>query len=91
MTAQNINSRIKELKELTRMAEEIEAEKEAIKDELKRELERREVDEISTSEYKVRYKEVTSTRFDSASFKTKYSDLYEQFTKTTTSKRFSIA
>ncbi|MBE6964578.1 MAG: hypothetical protein E7441_00915 [Ruminococcaceae bacterium] len=91
MTTQNINEKIRELKELTRMAEEIEAEQEAIKDELKREMELRQVDEISTNEYKVRYKQVTSTRFDSTAFKSKYADLYEQFTKTTTFKRFSIA
>ena len=91
MTATSINEKIRELKELTRMAEEIEAEKEAIKDELKKEMELRQVDEISTNEYKVRFKEVTSTRFDSTAFKSKYADLYEQFTKTTTSKRFSIA
>lgn len=90
MTTQNINEKIRELKELTRMAEEIAAEQEVIRGELKRELERRQVDEISTSEYKVRFKAVTTTRFDSTAFKSKYADLYAQFTKTTKSKRFSI-
>ncbi len=91
MTTISINEKVRKLKELTRWAEEIEAEQEAIKDELKKEMELRQVDEISTNEYKVRYKQVTSTRFDSTAFKNKYADLYEQFTKTTTSKRFSIA
>ena len=91
MTTISINEKVRKLKELTRWAEEIAAEQEAIKDELKREMELRQVDEISTNEYKVRYKQVTSTRFDSTAFKSKYADLYEQFTKTTTSKRFSIA
>ena len=34
------------------------------------------VDELVTSEYKIRWKEVESKRFDTTSFKQKYSDLY---------------
>lgn len=91
MSTNNIESKVKELKELQRMSEELTAEIESIKDELKAEMAARNTDEITTTEYKIRYKEVTSNRFDTTSFKAKYSDLYKQFTKTTTSKRFTIA
>ena len=91
MSTTNINERVKELKELQRMSDELDAEIEAIKDELKAEMAARNTDEILTSEYKLRYKEVSSSRFDTTSFKNKYVDLYNQFVKVTTSKRFTIA
>lgn len=91
MSTTNINQRVKELKELQRMSDELNAEIEAIKDELKAEMAARNTDEILTSEYKLRYKEVSSSRFDTTSFKNKYIDLYNQFLKVTTNKRFTIA
>lgn len=91
MSTTNINERVKELKELQRMSDELNTEIEAIKDELKAEMAARNTDEILTSEYKLRYKEVSSSRFDTTSFKNKYVDLYNQFVKVTTSKRFTIA
>ena len=91
MSTTNINQRVKELKELQRMSDELNTEIEAIKDELKAEMAARNTDEILTSEYKLRYKEVSSSRFDTTSFKNKYVDLYNQFVKVTTSKRFTIA
>ena len=91
MSTTNINERVKELKELQRMSDELNTEIEAIKDELTAEMAARNTDEILTSEYKLRYKEVSSSRFDTTSFKNKYVDLYNQFVKVTTSKRFTIA
>ena len=64
---------------------------ESIQDEIKSEMLSRNTDEVITGEYKIRWKEVVSSRFDSKSFKDKYSDLYNQFLKTTTTKRFTIA
>ena len=91
MSTTNINKRVKELKELQRMSDELNAEIESIKDELKAEMAARNTDEILTSECKLKYKEVSSSRFDTTSFKNKYIDLYNQFLKVTTSKRFTIA
>lgn len=91
MTTKNIDLKAKELKELQIMADELNAKIEAIKDELKQEMCNRNVDELVTSEYKIRYKEVTNSRFDTKGFKAKYEDLYNRFVKTSTSKRFSIA
>lgn len=91
MSTLTLNEKVKELKELQRMAEELEAEMEALKDELKSYMVSEGTDEVITTEYKLRYKEVTTNRFDSTSFKKSYSDLYNQFIKTTTSMRFTIA
>jgi len=51
----------------------------------------RETDELITGEYKIRWKKVVSNRFDTTSFKKTHADLYEQYTKTTETRRFTIA
>lgn len=91
MSTKDLHAKVKELKELQRMADELAAEITNIQDEIKAEMLNRNTDEIITGEYKIRWKEVVSNRFDSTAFKNKYSDLYSQFTKQTTTKRFTIA
>jgi predicted phage-related endonuclease len=91
MSTNELASRVKELKELQRMAEDVAAEIEVIKDELKREMEYRNSDEIITSEYKVRYSTVASHRFNTTAFKRDNSNLYEKYLTESITKRFSIA
>jgi len=64
---------------------------ESAKDELKAEMTARGVEEMTVSCFKLRYKEVKSSRFDSTAFKKTHADLYAQYSKETVSKRFSIA
>ena len=73
------------------MKEELEAEISSIQDEIKAVMTEQNVDELVTNEYKIRWKEVESKRFDTTSFKQKYSDLYNQFTKCSICRRFTIA
>ena len=75
-----MDTKIKEIRELKRMQEELAAELDALVDEVKRYM-----------DAKGTYKAVTSARFDSTAFKKAMPDLAEAFTKTTTSKRFCIA
>lgn len=91
MSVNELTSKVKELKELKLMAEELAAEITAIEDTIKAEMTARETEEIITGEYKVRWTKVTSNRFDSTAFKKTHADLYSQYTKTTESRRFSIA
>lgn len=72
------------------MAEELTAEMESIKDEIKAEMTAREADEIVTGEYKVRWTKVTSSRFDSTGFKKAMPELYDKFTKQIESRRFAV-
>lgn len=90
MSENVLTKMVKDYKELTAMIDELKQEAESIADEIKAEMISWNTDEIRADIYKVRYKTVTSTRFDSKSFKEKYTDLYSQFTKQTTSRRFSI-
>ena len=91
MSVNELTSKVKELKALKLMAEELAAEITAIEDTIKAEMTARETEEIITGEYKVRWTKVTSNRFDSTAFKKTHADLYSQYTKTTESRRFSIA
>ena len=90
MTLQEIENKIKEYKELQRMAEELNAEMDKIKDELKAEFEKEHTDTITTNCYKVTYKTVTTKRVDTTALKKNMPDVAERFTKATTAKRFTI-
>lgn len=91
MSTKDLAAKLRELKELKVMADELDAEITAIEDEIKAEMTARDVDEMTVDVYKVRWSAVTSSRFDSASFKKAMPDLYGKFTKTTTTRRFSVA
>ncbi len=90
MTNKTIETKAKEIKELIRMKEELEAEISSLQDELKAEMTERSTEEMVVGEYKIRYKSVCSNRFDTTTFKAKYEELYNQYLKQTTTKRFTI-
>ena len=91
MSANELTSKVRELKELKAFAEQIAEEIAKIENMLKAEMTERNTEEMTVDIYKVRWTNVTSKRFDSAAFKKTHEDLYEQYSKTTTSRRFSIA
>ena len=91
MTNNEIKAMLKEAKELKRMAEELAQEITAIEDGIKAEMTERGTDELIIGEYKVTLKPVESKRFDSAAFKKAMPEIAQQFTKTSTSKRFCLA
>lgn len=91
MGTMELTQAVEDIKTLQRMIEELTAEMESKKDEIKAEMNARSVSELSISCYKVRYTDVTTTRFDTTAFKKTHAELYAQYAKATTSKRFSIA
>lgn len=86
-----LESKIKELKELEAMAHELNTEIESLKDELKAVLVAENKEELVTGAYILRYTTVVTNRFDTTTFKKAYAELYKTYTKQTTFKRFSIA
>lgn len=91
MSTKDITAQVRKLKRLQAKAEELQSEINAIQNQLKAELEAQNTEELKAGEYKIRYTAVTNNRFDSKAFKAVYSELYNQFIKTTTSRRFTIA
>lgn len=91
MSANEMVSKVKALKELEALIAEAQAEAEAIKDELKATMTERNTEEMTVDVYKIRWTTVKSERLDTTAFKKALPDLAQQFTKTSTTRRFSIA
>ena len=88
MSAIEIQSKARELKELKTMKEELEAEIAAIEEALKAVIGEKE--ELFCGEYKLTYQTVSTSRFDSVRFKKEHADLAAAYTKATTYRRFSV-
>lgn len=88
MSINEIKAKAAELKELKAMQEELAAEISAIEDEIKAAMGDQE--QIIAGGYKITWKAVTSSRFDSTAFKKANPELAAQYTKTTTTRRFTI-
>ncbi len=91
MSTNELTAKVKELKELQALIDEANAQAESIKDELKAHMVAAGAEEMTVDVFKLRYKAVASSHFDSAAFKKKYGDLYAAFTKSTTAMRFTVA
>lgn len=91
MSTIELTAKVKELKELKAYAEQISEEITELENILKEEMTKRDTEEMTVDVYKVRWTKVKSSRFDTTSFKKEMPDLYNQFTKTSESRRFSIA
>ena len=91
MSIIDMDSKIKELRELRRMADELAVEMESITGSIKRHMDAEGVDTLNGTDWKVTYKAVTSSRLDTTALKKALPDLTAQFTKTTTARRFCIA
>ena len=63
----------------------------AIRTALKDEMLRLETEELAVGSYILRYTSIVSNRFDSTTFKRLYADLYKDFTKPVSSRRFTVS
>ena len=89
-TATEINANVKNLQELRRMKEELDAEIAALEDQLKQHMRDTGTYEINALTGKVTWYESTSKRFDSAALKKELPDLYARFSKESTTRYFRI-
>ena len=90
MNMNELAKKVRELKELKTMAEELAAEISGIEDNIKALMLERGLEEMKVDVYTIRWKPVTSSRIDSTSLKKAMPELYNQFAKQTTSRRFSV-
>ncbi len=91
MSIHEVDAKVKELRELRNLEAEVKAEITAIEDDLKAEMIERNVDELHGQDCMVTWKTIVTSRFDSAAFKLTHADLFRQFSRNTTSRRFVIA
>ena len=67
------------------------AKADAIRDALKEEMLRLDTEELNAGAYILRYTNIISNRFDTTTFKRLYADLYKDFTKAVSSRRFTVS
>lgn len=90
MTNIELLKQIETLNEWEEILEGARAQAEAIKDTIKAHMEAEEAEELICGQYIIRYTSVLSNRFDTTGFKKSYGEIYKQFTKQVSSKRFSV-
>lgn len=86
----NLDAIMQELAQYTRMAEEIAATVDSLKDVLKKHMEENGLDVLTGTEHKATYKAVSSSRVDTTALKKELPDIAAKFTRTTSSKRFTF-
>ena len=91
MSTKEITSKIEALKDLESLIEEAKAEAEALRDEIKTEMLNRDTEVLEAGQYIVRWTSVLTQRFDTTAFKKVMPEVYKEYTKQVSSRRFSIA
>lgn len=91
MTERMITNRIRRLKELEAQQKQLEQQIEALKSDIKVDMEAKGLDEQKVGDYIVRFTSVLTGRFNARRFQQEHSKLYNQYIKQASSKRFSIA
>jgi len=88
---ESINETIAELKEYMALEAELKAQIEELKKECIDYLIENGIEEETTEDGKIIYREVISRRFASTEFKKVHADLYEAFSRRTSNMRFNIS
>ena len=91
MNKVEMEARVVELMVLEAQIKELSKQADSIKEELKKEMNRRKVESMTTENHVIRWTYMTSNRFDSSAFKTDHPKLCEEYTRPSSSRRFSIA
>lgn len=91
MSINELDMKVKELRELRRMAEELQAEIDAAQDAIKAHMDSQVVDTLAGADWKVTWKPVTSNRMDTTALKKALPEIAERFMKSVTSRRFCVA
>ena len=86
----SIHETMKELAQYLRMQEEIAETVEGLKDTIKNYMQENGLETLASDEHKATYKAVSSSRIDTTAFKKAFPSMAEQFTKTSTAKRFTF-
>ena len=91
MTDRTLKTKVNRLVEINAQIAELEKTANKLKDDITVEMDARVTDELQAGDNIIRWKLITSLRFDSKLFKEAHSALYEQYSKQSSTKRFTIA
>lgn len=84
-------AKIELLNKYEAMVEEMKAQADTIRNEIKAEMDARELEEMIAGQYIIRYTAVLSNRFDTTAFKKVMPEIYKAYTKQVSSHRFTIS
>lgn len=91
MSKETMSAKVKELRELRRMQEELSGMIEAVQDEIKAIMTAQETETLTEADWKITWKLVTSSRLDSTTLKRELPEIASRFMLQTTSRRFVLA
>ena len=91
MTNKQIDNRVMKLQAIEAKQKELEDQAEAIRAEIKADLESKGEDEHNTGNFIIRWKEIVSRRLDSKALKAALPDVFTAYTRESVSRRFTIA
>ena len=91
MSTHELNSTARDLMSVRAMIAELEAEAEAFTDKIKGAMVEQGAEVLQGDGWKATWKNVVSSRFDSKRFKADHGDLYGQYSKATTTTRFTLS
>lgn len=91
MTERMIENRVKKLSALETQIAQLQKQADVIKGELKVDLEEKGLDELQTKNFLIRWKEIISNRLDGKALKAALLEIYSQYCKPTSSRRFTVA
>lgn len=90
MTDRTLRGKAAKLQSLNAEMARMQEQADQLKADITTELEARAVDELKAGSVLLRWKEVSSTRFDGKAFREAHSGLYERYARTSTTKRFTL-
>lgn len=91
MSITELNTAAHDLLSVRSMIAELEAEAEALTDKIKAAMVERGQETLTGDGWKASWKNVSSSRFDSKSFKAEHAELYTAYCKTTITTRFTVS
>lgn len=91
MSKVELLAKIELLNKYEAMVEEMKAQADTIRNEIKAEMDARELEEMIAGQYIIRYTAVLSNRFDTTAFKKVMPEIYKAYTKQVSSRRFTIS
>ena len=91
MSRNELLTKIESLNEWEKLIADAQAEAESLRDEIKAEMLNRNTEEMEAGQYIVRWTSVLTQRFDTTAFKKVMPEVYKEYTKQVSSRRFSIA
>lgn len=90
MTDKMIDNRVRKILALETQIKDLEAQADAIRDELKADMTSNGQDERRTGAFVIRWKEIINSRLDSKALKAALPDVFAAYSKQSSSRRFTI-